>query len=175
MEGNAKGGHHRAALQAAVAKSGYGQRKLPAGSAWGVAVHESFESVVAYVVVASVKGKGADRQVSLHEVHAGVHCGLCVNPKAVEAQVQGAALMARPPPCRPPHHVQDGVVEQNNFHQLAMPRIPDMPRVFTVSIVPSGERPTGMGEPGCRRWRRANQRRGAADGAAAAELPFRFA
>ena len=49
----------------------YGQRKLPAGSAWGVAVHESFESVVACVVVASVRGKGADRQVSLHEVHAG--------------------------------------------------------------------------------------------------------
>ena len=46
----------------------------------------------------------------------------------------------------PGHRItfKDGVVEQSNFHQLAMPRIPDMPRVFTVSIVPSGERPTGM-------------------------------
>ncbi|MFO1225590.1 molybdopterin cofactor-binding domain-containing protein [Roseateles sp.] len=177
MEGNAKAAHHRAALQAAVAKSGYGQRKLPAGSAWGVAVHESFESVVAYVVVASVKGKGADRQVSLHEVHAGVHCGLCVNPKAVEAQVQGAALMALAT-TMPGHRItfKDGVVEQSNFHQLAMPRIPDMPRVFTVSIVPSGERPTGMGEPGLPPLAPALANAVARlTGQRQRELPFRFA
>ena len=46
---------HRAALQLAVDKSGYGKSTLPAGRAWGVAVHESFDSVVAYVVEASVK------------------------------------------------------------------------------------------------------------------------
>jgi isoquinoline 1-oxidoreductase beta subunit len=37
-----------------VAKSGYGKKKLPKGQAWGVAVHESFNTVIAYVVVASV-------------------------------------------------------------------------------------------------------------------------
>jgi isoquinoline 1-oxidoreductase beta subunit len=58
-----------------VDKSGYGKRKLKAGQAWGVAVHESFESVIAYVV-ASLKGKGRDRQAVLEEVHAGVHCNL---------------------------------------------------------------------------------------------------
>ena len=46
---------HRAALQLAVDKSGYGKKQLPAGRAWGVAVHESFDSVVAYVVEASVQ------------------------------------------------------------------------------------------------------------------------
>jgi isoquinoline 1-oxidoreductase beta subunit len=46
---------HRAALQLAVEKSGYGKKKLAAGRAWGVAVHESFNSVVAYVVEASLK------------------------------------------------------------------------------------------------------------------------
>lgn len=38
---------HRAALQLAVDKSGYGKKQLPTGRAWGVAVHESFSSVVA--------------------------------------------------------------------------------------------------------------------------------
>ena len=67
---------HRAALQLAVDKSGYGKQALPAGRAWGVAVHESFDSVVAYVVEASVK----DGQPVLHRVTAGVHCNLAVNP-----------------------------------------------------------------------------------------------
>jgi isoquinoline 1-oxidoreductase beta subunit len=140
---------HRAALQAAVDKSGYGKRKLKAGQAWGVAVHESFESVVAYVVVASLKGKGKDRQPVLHEVHAGVHCNLCVNPRSVEAQVQGAALMALGTTL-PTHRVtlKDGVVEQGNFYDMAMPRITDAPQVLTVSIVPSNDPPKGMGEPG---------------------------
>ncbi|WP_235533538.1 MULTISPECIES: xanthine dehydrogenase family protein molybdopterin-binding subunit [unclassified Roseateles] len=149
MDGNAKADRHRAALQAAVDKSGYGKRKLKAGQAWGVALHESFESVVAYVVVASMKGKGKDRQPVLQEVHAGVHCNLCINPRAVETQVQGAAIMALAT-TMPTHHVtfKDGVVEQNNFYDMAMPRITDAPKVMTVSVVPSNDPPKGMGEPG---------------------------
>jgi isoquinoline 1-oxidoreductase beta subunit len=149
MEGNAKSGRHRAALQAAVDKSGYGKRKLPAGQAWGVALHESFQSVVAYVVVASVAGKGKERRAVLHEVHAGVHCNRCVNPRAVEAQVQGAALMGLAT-TMPGHRItlKDGVVEQSNYYDLLLPRLPDMPKTFTVSIVPSEDPPTGMGEPG---------------------------
>ena len=80
---------HQAALQLAVDKSGYGKKQLPTGRAWGVAVHESFDSVVAYVVEASVQ----DGQPVLHRVTSGVHCNLAVNPRSVEAQVQGAALM----------------------------------------------------------------------------------
>jgi isoquinoline 1-oxidoreductase beta subunit len=149
MEGNAQAERHRLALQAAVDKSGYGKRKLKAGQAWGVAVHESFESVVAYVVVASIKGKGKDRQPVLQEVHAGVHCNLCVNPRAVETQVQGAAIMALGT-TMPTHRItlKDGVVEQSNFYDVAMPRMPDAPKVMTVSIVPSNDPPKGMGEPG---------------------------
>ncbi|MCE4557294.1 xanthine dehydrogenase family protein molybdopterin-binding subunit [Roseateles cellulosilyticus] len=149
MDGNAKAERHRLALQTAVDKSGYGKRKLKAGQAWGVAVHESFESVVAYVVVASVKGRGKDRQAVLEEVHAGVHCNLCVNPRAVETQVQGAAIMALAT-TMPTHRItfKDGVVEQSNFYDVAMPRMPDAPKVMTVSIVPSNDPPKGMGEPG---------------------------
>ena len=135
---------HQAALQLAVDKSGYGKRKLPAGHAWGVAVHESFNSVVAYVVEASVE-KGVPK---LHAVTAGVHCNLAVNPLSVEAQVQGAALMGLSM-CLPGAAVtlKDGVVEQSNFGDFVVPRITDMPRI-AVHIVPSAEPPTGMGEPG---------------------------
>lgn len=135
---------HRAALQLAVAQSGYGKKKLAPGRAWGVAVHESFQSVVAYVVEASVK----DGMPKLHRITAGVHCNLAVNPKSVEAQVQGGALMGLSM-CLPGAAItlKDGVVEQSNFGDFAVPRITDMPQV-AVHIVPSAEPPTGMGEPG---------------------------
>lgn len=140
---------HRAALQLAVERSGYGRRKLRPGQAWGVAVHESFESVVAYVVLAQLKGKGAQRQVQLDEVHAGVHCNLCVNPLAVEAQVQGAVAMALSTTL-PGSAItlKDGVVQQSNFHDYRVARLPDCPKRIDVHIVPSTEPPTGMGEPG---------------------------
>jgi isoquinoline 1-oxidoreductase beta subunit len=135
---------HRAALQLAVDKSGYSKRSLPAGRAWGVAVHESFDSVVAYVVEASVK----DGQPVLHRVTAGVHCNLAVNPRAVEAQVQGAAVMGLSM-CLPGSAItlKDGIVEQSNFGDYTVARITDVPE-FDVNIVPSAEPPTGMGEPG---------------------------
>src|SRR5438445_4026512 len=135
---------HRAALQLAVEKSGYGKRRLPAGRAWGVAVHESFETVMAYVAEASVR----QGQPVLHRVTAGVHCNLAVNPRTVEAQLQGAAVMGLSM-CLPGSAItlKDGVVEQGNFGDYTVARISDIPE-FDVHIVPSAEAPTGMGEPG---------------------------
>ena len=135
---------HRSALQLAVDKSGYGKKKLSAGRAWGVAVHESFDSVVAYVVEASVK----DGRPMLHQVTAGVHCNLVINPRTVETQVQGAALMGLGM-CLPGAAItlKDGAVEQQNFGDYTVARITDMPTI-NVHTVPSAEPPTGMGEPG---------------------------
>jgi isoquinoline 1-oxidoreductase beta subunit len=139
-----KHARHIAALDMAVARSGYGKKPLPKGRAWGVAMHESFNSVVAYVVEASVD-KGVPR---LHRVTAGVHCNLAVNPLTVEAQVQGAVLMALGT-CLPGSSItlKDGVVEQRNFGDYTVARMSDMPQV-EVHIVPSADAPTGMGEPG---------------------------
>ena len=132
------------------AATGGGQERLwqdearAAGRAWGVAVHEFFNSVVAYVVEASVK----DGQPLLHQVTSGVHCNLAVNPRSVEAQVQGAAVMGLSM-CLAGSAItlKDGVVEQSNFGDFTVARITDMPQ-FDVHIVPSADPPTGMGEPG---------------------------
>lgn len=139
-----KHARHEAALKLAVEKSGYGKRQLPTGRHWGVAVHESFGTVVAYVVEASV-AKGVPK---LHQVTAGVHCNLAVNPLSVEAQIQGAALMGLST-CLPGNAItlKDGVVEQGNFGDYRVARMPDMP-AMAVHIVPSADAPTGVGEPG---------------------------
>ncbi|MDE2049271.1 MAG: xanthine dehydrogenase family protein molybdopterin-binding subunit, partial [Betaproteobacteria bacterium] len=107
-------------------------------------LHESFDSVVAYIVQASL----ADGKPRLHKVTAAVHCNLCVNPRAVEAQVQGAALMALGTTLPGAAiTLKDGVVQQTNFNAYTVARMPDMPEV-QVHIVASAEPPTGMGEPG---------------------------
>ncbi|QOY95139.1 xanthine dehydrogenase family protein molybdopterin-binding subunit [Massilia sp. UMI-21] len=135
---------HRAALDLAVAKSGYGTKKLPQGRAWGVALHESFGSVVAWVVEASV----SDGVPKLHRAVAGVHCNQPVNPLSIEAQVQGAALMGLGMTLPGAAiTLKDGVVEQQNFGDYTVARMNDMPQV-EVHIVPSNDPPTGIGEPG---------------------------
>jgi isoquinoline 1-oxidoreductase subunit beta len=148
MANEPKAARHRSALQLAVDQSGYGKKKLPAGTAWGVAVHESFESVVAFVVQAKLVGKGKAAKPVLTEVTAGVHCNLCINPRTVEAQVQGSVMMALAT-TMPAHQItfKDGVVEQSNFHQYPLPRMADTPKI-AVHIVPSNDPPKGMGEPG---------------------------
>ena len=135
---------HIAALDMAVEKSGYGKKALPAGHAWGVAVHESFDSVVAYVVQASVD-KGVPK---LHRVTAAIHCNLAVNPMTIEAQVQGALLMGLGTTL-PGSAItlKQGVVQQHNFNEYPVARMPDMPMV-DVHIIASEDPPTGMGEPG---------------------------
>ncbi|WP_301236171.1 xanthine dehydrogenase family protein molybdopterin-binding subunit [Pandoraea cepalis] len=135
---------HREALALAVERSGYGKTALPSGQAWGVAVHESFDSVVAYVVVAEMRND-SPRLVS---VTAGVHCNFAVNPLTVAAQVEGAALMGLGMTIPGAAiTMKDGEVEQSNFHQYMVARLPDMPAI-SVHIVGSGDAPTGMGEPG---------------------------
>ncbi|SPK73276.1 putative Isoquinoline 1-oxidoreductase subunit beta (Large chain) (IorB) [Cupriavidus taiwanensis] len=139
-----KHARHRAALQLAVEKSGYGKRKLPKGHAWGVAVHESFSTVVAYVVdVSLVKG-----EPRVHRVTAGVHANRVVNPLSAEAQIQGACVfglaMTRPGFAI---EIENGAVKNSNFPDFPPPRITDAP-VVDVFFVPSQDNPTGLGEPG---------------------------
>lgn len=89
-----------------------------------------------------------DGTPKLHAVTAGVHCNLAVNPRSVEAQVQGGALMGLGM-CLPGAAItfKDGQVEQGNFNDYTVARLTDMPAI-TVHIVPSADAPTGMGEPG---------------------------
>lgn len=134
---------HVAALDLAVQKSGYGKKTLPKGRAFGVALHESFESVLAYIVEASI----VDGRPKLHKVTAGVHCNLVVNPKTVEAQVQGGIVMGLGFTLPGAEiTLKDGVVQQNNWGDYTVPGHALTPQI-EVYTVPSTEPPTGMGEP----------------------------
>ena len=129
-------------LNLAAEQAGWGGL-LPKGRARGVAVHESFGSVVAHVVEVSMD-KG---ELKLHRVVSAIDCGLVVNPMTVAAQVESAAVYGMSAALYGKITLKDGVVEQSNFHNYPLLRMAEMPKV-EVHIVPGGETPTGVGEPG---------------------------
>lgn len=115
----------------------------PKGRARGVAVHESFNSVVAQVAEVSVGKDG----IRVHKVTAAIDCGLAVNPLSVEAQVQSAIAFGLSAALHGEITLKDGVVQQSNFSDYPVLRLNEMPEVV-VHIAPSTADPTGVGEPG---------------------------
>jgi isoquinoline 1-oxidoreductase beta subunit len=132
----------RAVLDLAASKAGWGS-PLPAGRARGVAVHESFGTVVAQVAEVSLKGG----DIVVHKVVAAIDCGYVVNPLTVEAQVQSAIAFGLSAALYSEITLKDGVVQQSNFHDYRVLRMNEMP-VVEVHVVPGGEKPSGVGEPG---------------------------
>ena len=130
------------ALNLAAEKAGWGSA-IAKGRARGVAVHESFGSVVAHVVEVSLEGGN----IRLHRVVSAIDCGLVVNPLTVTAQVESAIVYGLSAALYGKVTLKDGVVEQSNFHDYPVLRMGEMPKV-EVHIVPGGKTPTGVGEPG---------------------------
>lgn len=110
----------------------------------GVAVHESFGSRVAHVAEVTVKPDGG---ITVDRVVSAVDCGVAINPDIIRAQVEGSVGFALSAALHGSITLKDGVVEQSNFHDYAPIRINEMPKV-EVYIVSSGEKPSGIGEPG---------------------------
>ena len=129
-------------LNTVAEKSGWG-KPLPAGRARGVALHESFGTVVAHVAEVSVEGG----EIKVHRVVSAIDCGRVVNPLTVVAQVEGAAAFGLSAALYGKVTLKDGVVEQSNFHDYPVLRMNAMPKM-EVHIVEGGDRPTGVGEPG---------------------------
>jgi len=130
-------------LRLAAEKSGWGQ-PLPAGHGRGIAAHYSFNSYVAHVAEASVDKDG---MVRIHRVVSAVHCGTAVHPDGVRSQTEGAINYALTTVLNGEITVKDAAVEQSNFNDYPVLRLNQAPKI-EVHIVPSTEKPTGMGEPG---------------------------
>lgn len=138
---------HAGVLRLAADKAGWTKPLAPAMGAKrgrGVAVHESFNSFVAQVVETTV---AADGSFKVDRVVCAVDCGVAVNPDVIRAQMEGGIGFALAAALTGAITLKDGQVEQSNFHDYPVLRINEMPAV-EVHIVPSAEKPTGVGEPG---------------------------
>jgi isoquinoline 1-oxidoreductase subunit beta len=110
----------------------------------GVAVHESFNTAVAQFVDVSID---SNNSLKVNRVVCAVDCGIAVNPDVIKAQMEGSIGYALAAALTGEITLKDGVVEQGNFDRYPVLRIADMP-IIEVYIVPSAEKPTGVGEPG---------------------------
>jgi isoquinoline 1-oxidoreductase beta subunit len=134
---------HRAVLDLAAERAGWGLRPLPAGRARGVALHESFGSIVAQVAEVSIE-KGQPR---IHRVVCAIDCGTAVNPQIVAQQVEGAVVFGLTAALHGRVDIRNGVVQQGNFPDYPMLRLASAPQVET-HVVSSARPPAGVGEPG---------------------------
>ncbi|AGP38036.1 twin-arginine translocation pathway signal protein [Sorangium cellulosum] len=132
---------HANALKVVAEKAGWGTA-LPPGRARGLAMHESFGSIVAEVAEISIE-KG---RIRVHSVTCSVDCGTAVNPLGIEAQVQGSVAFGLTAALYGKLNIVEGQVQESNFHDYPMLRMADMPRI-AVHIIPSKATMGGIGEP----------------------------
>ena len=137
------GGRHLAVLDAVAQRSGWGT-PLPAGTGRGMALVESFGTICAHVVEASVKPDGTPQ---VHKVYAVVDCGTVVNPRNAEAQVQGGVLMGLSTALGEAITLTGGAVDQSNFTDYPVLKLADAPAV-DVHFIENDAALGGLGEPG---------------------------
>ncbi|KQQ45939.1 acylaldehyde oxidase [Duganella sp. Leaf126] len=129
---------HLAVLDAAVARAG----AAPDGHAHGVALHQSFGTIVAQVAQVSVAGT----EIRVHRVVCAIDCGLAVNPNLIAQQAESGVVFGLSAALFGAVTIKDGKVEQSNFHDYPVLRLNQAPLVETI-ILPSAAHPEGMGEP----------------------------
>jgi isoquinoline 1-oxidoreductase beta subunit len=142
LYGKAGAKRHLAVLDLAAEKAGW-TTPAPAGWTRGVAVHESFGSVVAQV--AEVKLENGQPRVG--RVVTAIDCGTAVAPDQIAAQMEGGTCYGLSGTMFGEITMTDGVVDQANFDSYRVLRNSEAPTVETY-ILPSAAPPSGVGEPG---------------------------
>jgi isoquinoline 1-oxidoreductase subunit beta len=137
-------GRARDVIEKVVQTSDWTRRAAQSGRAKGFAFYFSHRGYFAEVVEAGVSG--AD--VTVHKVWVAGDIGSqIVNPMGAENQVRGAVIdgLAQALTGQAIEFV-DGVVQQSNFHDFPLARIPMTPEI-EIAWVRSDKPPTGLGEP----------------------------
>lgn len=133
---------HLAVLDRAAQAAGWGT-PLPSGHFHGIALHQSFGSIVAQVAEVSV----TNRSVRVHRVTCAVDCGLAINPDQVVAQMESGIVYGLAAALSGEITIEGGRPVQGNFDTYPVLRFADSPRI-DVHIVPSDGPIGGIGEPG---------------------------
>ena len=131
---------HLAVLIAAATRAGWGTPPPP-GLHRGIAQMMSVGSYAAAVAEVAVKPDGA---VRVARVVLALDCGTIVNPRLVEAQVEGAVIMATSATLGEEITIRAGRVVEQDFDTYPVLRMADAPSVETI-LVPSGDFWGGVG------------------------------
>ena len=138
------GSRHLAVLDAVAKRSGWGT-PLEAGVGRGIAIVESFGTIVAEVIEASM---GADGRPKVHNVFAAVDCGTTVNPLNGAAQIEGGIIMGLSATIGEAITLDKGAVVQSNFNDYPILKLAEAPTGIDVHFIESDAPLGGLGEPG---------------------------
>lgn len=138
------GSRHRRVLEIAAEKARWGGR-LPEGRGLGIALVESFGTVVAQVIEAS---QGRNGVPVVHRVVAVVDCGDVCHADTATQQVEGAIVMGLGAAIAERITIENGAVRQRNFPDYPISTMASTPPVIEVHFAPSGGAWGGLGEPG---------------------------
>jgi isoquinoline 1-oxidoreductase beta subunit len=141
MMGNSP--RHAGVLKAVAALADWKGARLERGRARGVAVVESFGTYVAQIAELSIGEEGP----VVHKVWCAVDCGTAVNPDIIRAQMEGGIGFGLGHILYAEQTLDEGRPVAGNFNTYRSLRINEMPAI-EVAIVPSTEKPSGVGEPG---------------------------
>ncbi len=134
---------HAAVLRAVLAASGP-LGSDGAGRGRGVALHESFGSIVAQVAEVEC---AKDAPPRVRHVWAAIDCGPVVTPDGLRAQVEGAVLYGLGAALKGRISFAGGRVEQANFDTYPVLMLNEAPAIDVISV-PSDAPLGGVGEPG---------------------------
>lgn len=133
---------HLNVLDTAAKMAGWG-KALPDGHAQGIAIVESFMSIVAQVVTVDISS-GVPRVVN---VACAADAGMAINPNGFIAQMESGIIFGLSAALYGEITISNGSVDQSNFYDYRMVRMDDAPSI-DVEIITSDNRIGGAGEPG---------------------------
>lgn len=134
---------HLAVLNLAAEKAGWGTPLLPR-HARGIAIFESFQTIVAEVAEAEAADDGT---LHVHRIVAAVDAGTAVNPEGLKAQVESAIVYGLSAALNGAITIDKGAVAEGNFPDYEVVRLPGCPKI-EVHIQNSDGPYGGGGEPG---------------------------
>jgi isoquinoline 1-oxidoreductase beta subunit len=145
MAGPVDTGRARDVIEKVVAVSDWKTKPTQKGRAKGFAFYFSHQGYFAEVVEASVTKAG---EVAVHKVWVAADVGSqIINPMHAENQVRGSIIDGLAQAIAGQAiEVVDGAVQQSNFHDFPLARIPITPQI-EIHWVKSDKSPTGLGEP----------------------------
>lgn len=132
-------------IQKVVERSGYG-KQLPKGQGQGLSFYFCHNGYVAQVADVTVT---ANKEVKVTKVWAVADFGFIHNRSSAENQLEGGIIDGLGQLFNAKITFNKGVVQQQNFHQYPLIRMPQAPALDTMFIEPSITEysPTGAGEP----------------------------
>ena len=126
-----------------VAEKAKWNEAVPENWGRGIAIHESFGTIVAEVAEVEM----VDGRAKLRKVYCVADAGMAIHPNGFEAQMESGIIFGLTAALYGEINIENGAIKESNFHNYPMVRMDEAPEIETI-IINSDAKIGGAGEPG---------------------------